>query len=137
MPSVIVNELDWYMELPPEYLIEDGYIQCTPVFHRNGAYCHPNAISPNLQYWFEYDGTAWTVFDQSRAVSQIKYALSVSDEFILSDTEVNAMKIVLYRSRDAVIKKSIKTRLSIHKQSVDHRAAFRTARLEALKAKIY
>jgi hypothetical protein len=121
------------MKLSPLFLLEDGFIPCLPVYNRDGVYCCPNARLPNNRYWFEYNGTAWTVPDQSREVEQLRHELLTTDDQILSSREVDAMNTILHISRDADIKKRIRKRLSVHYQAFDNRMTYRNARKYMLR----
>ena len=97
-----------------------------PRIGRNGYYCLKNDV------WFEYEGRAYWAYPRStkeKAREYFCYTLSVNDEAILPNREVEAMKVVLKTCRDATVKKAIRERLNLHQQSVELKSTSRNARL--------
>ena len=133
MPKLKVKPLEWYMENNPEYFIEDGFTPVEADFKlvgRDGYYCRGDDV------WFEVDGVGYQAYpraERGRARRYFCYDLTVNEESILPEREVEAMRTVLKTSRDSGVRKSIQDCLRRHENALDLRETGRRAKLTRIK----
>jgi hypothetical protein len=129
MPKLKVKRLEWYMNMDPQKLLDQGY---TPVNHdamllgRDGYYCYGDTV------WFEVGGVGYNAYpgtDRRRAREYFCYDFTVNNEAILPRREAEALRTVLKTSRDSSVRKAIIPRLRLHEQAVYLRDTGRNALL--------
>lgn len=129
MPKLKVRPLEFWQDHDLEDLVEDfkEVPADFPLIGRNGYYCLGEAV------WFEIDGRGFFPHKYQRNQrASFSYVLTVNDEAILPDKEVEAMRTVLKTTKNAGVKKSIHAALSLHDQALSLRETGRRARMSMI-----
>ena len=129
MPKLKVRSLEFWQDHDLEDLVDD-FEEVPADFQligRDGYYCLGEAV------WFEIAGRGFFPYRYKRNQrASFSYVLTVNDEAILPNREVEAMRTVLKTTKIASVKKSIGAALRLHDEALSLRETGRHARMSMI-----